>query len=77
MDITGMADTMIGGMIFSALMTSCITLPDSNDFEITCSSCSSRESCDTNSLGRCCCGSMRSCGALDLRLVNAAAVKYP
>ena len=31
---TVMADTMIGGMIFSALLTSYITLSDSEGFEL-------------------------------------------
>ena len=74
---TGMADTIIGEVFFSALLTSRVTLSDSEDFQITCSSCSSRESCDIDSLGRWCFSAMRSCGALDIRLVTVADVKCP
>ena len=72
----GMADTIIGEVIFSVLLTSCDMVSALEDFEITCG-CSSRESCDIDSLGRWYCGALRSCGALDICLVTAAAVKCP
>ena len=70
-----MADALICGLTLSMSLTSLDALSDSEGFEITVSSRSSRESADVDSGDRCCCGSLRSCDVLGLD--TADSVKQP